>query len=146
LYLPPRNGPTRQELPTTGQRIGQHGPAGTENTDAAGRVFDDGEDVRPCSGQRSGFEEVGGEDRLRLAAQEVGPEGGTVRVRASGNFPRRLWNMRRFFYEWDLGAVLLVQLDSLFHRQMPELNERPQPLQFGVAHHGDWVRLARSTC
>src|SRR4051812_16529220 len=45
---------------------------GAENTDAAGGVFDDG-DVQPCSGQRPGFEEVGGEDRVSLAAQERGP-------------------------------------------------------------------------
>ena len=41
---------------------------GTENADPAGGVFDDGEDVQPRSGQGSGFEEVGGDDRVCLAA------------------------------------------------------------------------------
>jgi hypothetical protein len=36
-------------------------------------VLDDGEDVQPCSGQGPGFEEVGGEDRVCLAAEEGGP-------------------------------------------------------------------------
>jgi hypothetical protein len=39
-----------------------------EHADAAGDVFDDGEDVQPCAGQGAGLEEVGGEDRVRLAA------------------------------------------------------------------------------
>ena len=46
---------------------------GAENADAAGGVFDDGEDVQPSAGQGSGFEEVGGEDRVRLAAQKRRP-------------------------------------------------------------------------
>jgi hypothetical protein len=46
---------------------------GTENTDAAGGVLDDGEDVQPRAGQCPGLEEIGGEDRLCLAAQEGGP-------------------------------------------------------------------------
>lgn len=46
---------------------------GTENTDAAGGVLDDSEDVQPCAGQGPGFEEVGGDDRVCLAAQEGGP-------------------------------------------------------------------------
>ncbi|WP_165824569.1 hypothetical protein [Micromonospora globispora] len=36
-------------------------------------MLDDSEHVQPRSGQRSGFEEVGGEDRTSLAAQEGGP-------------------------------------------------------------------------
>jgi hypothetical protein len=44
-----------------------------EDADAASGVFDDGENVKPAAGQSSGFEEVGGEDRVRLAAQERGP-------------------------------------------------------------------------
>jgi hypothetical protein len=44
---------------------------GAEDADAAGGVFDDGEDVQPCSGQCPGLEEVGGEDRVCLAAQEA---------------------------------------------------------------------------
>src|SRR5207247_7130229 len=46
---------------------------GTEDTDAAGGVLDDGEDVQPGAGQGPGFEEVGGEDGVCLAAQESGP-------------------------------------------------------------------------
>jgi hypothetical protein len=46
---------------------------GAEHADAAGGVLDDGEDVQPCSGQCPGLEEVGGEDRVCLAAQEGGP-------------------------------------------------------------------------
>jgi hypothetical protein len=46
---------------------------GTENTDAAGGVLDDGDDLQPRAGQYSGFEEVGGEDRMCLAAQKDGP-------------------------------------------------------------------------
>jgi hypothetical protein len=38
-----------------------------------GGVLDDGEHVQARSGQRSGLEEVGGEDRVCLAAQEGGP-------------------------------------------------------------------------
>jgi hypothetical protein len=41
--------------------------------DAAGGVLDDGEDVQSGPGQGAGFEEVGGEDRVCLAAQEAGP-------------------------------------------------------------------------
>jgi hypothetical protein len=41
--------------------------------DAAGGVLDDGEDVQSGPGQGAGFEEVGGEDRVGLAAQERGP-------------------------------------------------------------------------
>ena len=44
-----------------------------EDADAAGGVLDDGEDVQPRSGQGAGFEEVGGEEGVRLAAQEGGP-------------------------------------------------------------------------
>lgn len=47
---------------------------GAEDADAAGGVFDGGEDVQPCSGQSPGLEEVGGEDRVCLAAQESGPD------------------------------------------------------------------------
>jgi hypothetical protein len=39
-----------------------------EDADAAGGVFDDREDEQPCAGQGSGFEEVGGEDGVCLAA------------------------------------------------------------------------------
>jgi hypothetical protein len=46
---------------------------GAEDAEAAGGVFDDGEDVQPCSGQGPGLEDVGGEDRVCLAAQEGGP-------------------------------------------------------------------------
>jgi hypothetical protein len=46
---------------------------GAENADAAGGVFDDGEDVQPRSGQCPGLEEVGGEDRVCLATEEGGP-------------------------------------------------------------------------
>ena len=44
-----------------------------EDADAAGGVLNDGEDDQPCSGQGAGVEEVGGEDGVRLTAQEVGP-------------------------------------------------------------------------
>jgi hypothetical protein len=46
---------------------------GAEDTDAAGGVLDDGDDVKAGAGKGSGFEEVDGEDRVRLAAQERGP-------------------------------------------------------------------------
>ena len=46
---------------------------GAEDADAGAGVFDDGEGVQPCSGQGSGFEEVGDEDRVCLAGQERGP-------------------------------------------------------------------------
>jgi hypothetical protein len=39
-----------------------------EDTDAAGGVLNDGEDEQHCAGQGSGFEEVGGEDGVCLAA------------------------------------------------------------------------------
>ena len=44
-----------------------------KDADAAGGMLNDGEDVQPCSGQCPGLEEVGGEDGLRLAAQEGAP-------------------------------------------------------------------------
>jgi hypothetical protein len=45
-----------------------------ENTvDAAGGVLDDGEGEQSGAGKCSGFEEVGGEDGVCLAAQERGP-------------------------------------------------------------------------
>jgi hypothetical protein len=46
---------------------------GAEDTHASGGVFDGGEDVQPAAGESPGFEEVGGEDRVRLGAQERGP-------------------------------------------------------------------------
>ncbi len=45
----------------------------TEDADAAGGVLDDSEDVEPRSGQGGGFDEVGGEEGVCLAAQEGGP-------------------------------------------------------------------------
>jgi hypothetical protein len=47
---------------------------GAQDVDAAGGVFDDREDVQTGSGQR--FDEVGGQQRLGLRAEEVGPGGG----------------------------------------------------------------------
>jgi hypothetical protein len=44
-----------------------------EDADAAGGVLNDGEDVASRSGQGVGVEEVGGEQGVRLAAQEGGP-------------------------------------------------------------------------
>jgi hypothetical protein len=46
---------------------------GSATKTPAGGVFDDGKDVQPCSGEGPGIEEVGGEDRVWLAAQERGP-------------------------------------------------------------------------
>lgn len=46
---------------------------GAENTDPAGDVLDDGQDVESGTGQCRGFEEVGGDDSLRLTAQERRP-------------------------------------------------------------------------
>ncbi|MEU5943793.1 hypothetical protein ABZ807_32620 [Micromonospora sp. NPDC047548] len=46
---------------------------GTENTNAAGGMLDDSEDVQPRAGQGPGLEEVRGDDRACLAAQEGGP-------------------------------------------------------------------------
>lgn len=46
---------------------------GAEDADAAGGVFNGGEDVQPCAGQCPNLEEVGGEDRVCSAAQERGP-------------------------------------------------------------------------
>ena len=46
---------------------------GAEDSDAPGGVLDDGEDVQARAGQGAGFEEVAGEQRLGLAAQELGP-------------------------------------------------------------------------
>jgi len=46
---------------------------GAEDADSAGGVLDDGEDVQPRAGQRAGFEEVGGEDGVCLAAEEADP-------------------------------------------------------------------------
>lgn len=46
---------------------------GAEDPDAPCRVLDDGEDVKTRPGQGSGLEEVAGEQRVGLAAQEVGP-------------------------------------------------------------------------
>jgi hypothetical protein len=55
---------------------------GAEDADPAGRVLDDRQDVRPGAGQSHGFEEVCGEDRLGLGAQERRPAlGATVRCR-----------------------------------------------------------------
>jgi hypothetical protein len=51
---------------------------GAKDADAAGGVFDDGEDVQPGAGQGPGFEEVGGEDRVCLGAQKRGPGLGAV--------------------------------------------------------------------
>lgn len=44
-----------------------------EDADAAGGVLDDGKDEQPRSGQGTNFEEVGGEEGVRLAAQEGRP-------------------------------------------------------------------------
>jgi hypothetical protein len=44
-----------------------------EDADAAGGVVDDGKDEQPRTGQGAGVEEVGGEDGVRLTAQEAGP-------------------------------------------------------------------------
>jgi hypothetical protein len=44
-----------------------------EDADAAGGVLNDGEDEQSCAGRGSGFEEVGGEDGVCLAAWEGGP-------------------------------------------------------------------------
>ena len=44
-----------------------------EDADTPGGMFDDGEDEQPRSAQGAGFEEVGGKDGARLAAQEGGP-------------------------------------------------------------------------
>ena len=44
---------------------------GAEDADAAGRVLDDSKDEQPRSGQGADFEGVGGQESLRLAAQEV---------------------------------------------------------------------------
>jgi hypothetical protein len=46
---------------------------GAQDSDAAGGVLDDGEDVQVCAGEGAGFEEVAGEQGVGLAAQEVGP-------------------------------------------------------------------------
>jgi len=43
---------------------------GAENSDASGAVFDHREDVQARAGQRHGLEEVGGEDRVGLGAEE----------------------------------------------------------------------------
>jgi hypothetical protein len=48
---------------------------GAEDPDATGGVFDHSEDVQACPGQGHGLKEVGGEDRVGLAAEEVGPGG-----------------------------------------------------------------------
>jgi len=41
---------------------------GAEDADATGGVFDDGTDEQPCSGQGGGFDEVGGQQGMCLAA------------------------------------------------------------------------------
>ena len=46
---------------------------GAEDADTAGGVLDDGDDVQPGAGQSPGLEEVSGEDRVCLAAQERSP-------------------------------------------------------------------------
>ena len=46
---------------------------GTEDANTAGGVFDDGEDVLALPGQRDGLDEVAGEQRFGLGAQEAGP-------------------------------------------------------------------------
>jgi hypothetical protein len=46
-----------------------------EDADAAGGVFDDGEEVQASPGQGTSLEEITREQRIRLAAQEVGPGG-----------------------------------------------------------------------
>ena len=53
---------------------------GAEDADAAGRVLDDSKDEQPRSGQGADFDEVGGQESLRLAAQEAGP-GEVITVR-----------------------------------------------------------------
>jgi hypothetical protein len=49
---------------------------GAEDTDPAGGVFDDGEDVLTLPGQGDRLDEVDGQECLGLAAQEVGPGDG----------------------------------------------------------------------
>lgn len=44
-----------------------------ENAYTPRGVLDGGEDVQACSGQRPGFEEVGGKNCVCLAAEEGGP-------------------------------------------------------------------------
>jgi hypothetical protein len=58
---------------------------GAEDVDAAGGVFDDREDVQTGSGQRDGFDEVGGQQRLGLRAEEVGPGG--LDLSGAGSMP-----------------------------------------------------------
>ena len=50
------------------------------DADAVGGVLDDSKDEQPRSGQGVDFEEVGGQESLRLAAQEGGP-GEVITVR-----------------------------------------------------------------
>jgi hypothetical protein len=49
---------------------------GAEDAHPVAGVLDDGEDVHPGSGQRHGIDEVRGQQRFGLGAQEVGPGGG----------------------------------------------------------------------
>ena len=53
---------------------------GAEDVDAAGGVLDDSKDEQPRSGQGADLDEVGGQESLRLAAQEGGP-GEVITVR-----------------------------------------------------------------
>ena len=49
---------------------------GAEDADAASRVLDDSKDVLALTGQRNGLDEVAGQERVSLGAQEGGPTGG----------------------------------------------------------------------
>ena len=59
---------------------------GGEDADAAGGVFDDGEDVLALTGPGDGFDDVDGQHGVGLAAEELGPAGGGP-VRGAGSMP-----------------------------------------------------------
>ncbi|MER6007420.1 hypothetical protein ABT120_53390 [Nonomuraea angiospora] len=74
---PPLHYRVHAQHPNTGEHrlVCARVSGGAEHTDAPGGVLDDGQDVLALTVEDDGLDEIGGQWRVGLRAQEVGPRG-----------------------------------------------------------------------